>query len=184
MLLSDQIKVKSLEEHIPIVREKTIAYILNLARENSYKNVLEVGTAYGYSAACFFEANFDVTTIEKSEKNYQIAMSFLQNNDHIICVNKDAIDFTTNKKFDLIFLDGSKTHQEELLNKFYQFLNTKGTIIIDNIYLKKFTDKTLTKNQIKLMEKVKKFEDYLKNQQKYNAEIIDLDDGIAVISKP
>jgi predicted O-methyltransferase YrrM len=41
----------------------------------------------------------------------------------------------------------------------------------------------LTKNQSNLVDKVKKFETWLRNNKTLNANIIDMDDGIAVIKK-
>jgi predicted O-methyltransferase YrrM len=48
--------------------------------------------------------------------------------------------------------------------------------------LKKFQDNTvLTKNQKSLLEKVKKFEDWLRKNSNYNINIYDIDDGFAIV---
>ena len=74
-------------------------------------------------------------------------------------VNLDAILFKTNEKFDLIFIDGAKSHQEIMFEHCQKFLNNNGIIVVDNIFLKKFNNrKQLTRNQKRLLSKVKEFE--------------------------
>jgi predicted O-methyltransferase YrrM len=175
---------KSIQNNIPVVRPKTIDMINNIIVDNNFSTILEIGTAYGYSAQ-YMSLNDcvqKIVTVEKNESNYNVAKSSLLKNQKIKCINANAFDVELNEKFDFIFIDGPKSHQEELVKKFVKLLNKNGIMVIDNIYLKKFTRRTtLTKDQRKLLEKVKQFETWLRNNVEYNVEIKDVDDGVAIL---
>lgn len=179
------IKTKSLNDNIPIVRDATGDVIVRLINDNAYRSILELGTAYGYSA-CLFSLNKNIERIVSVEKNnvrYQIAFNFLKDNKKINLINDDLFTYEPHSTFDLIFVDGPKSHQREIVNKYLQYLNDGGKMVIDNIFLKKFTNQTpLTHNQQKLINKVNDFRKWL-NECKLNVKILDIDDGVAIISK-
>jgi predicted O-methyltransferase YrrM len=152
---------KSLQDNIPIVRKNTIQYIIDLISKNNYSTILEIGTAYGYSSdkISTIPCVNKIVTIERDLNRFNTASYFLKNNKKIVILNEDAFYFNTMESFDFIFIDGPKSNQEILVEKYYQYLNVGGTMVIDNIFLKKFNDVTnLTKNQSNLVDKVKKFE--------------------------
>ena len=51
----ENIKKKALEEHIPIIMDDTLIVIEEELKKNKPLNILEIGTAVGYSAICFSE---------------------------------------------------------------------------------------------------------------------------------
>ena len=69
------IKKFALDNHVPIVRNKTLEYLLEAVREDGIESVLEIGTAIGYSGALMLNSNKNatLTTIEKNEKSFEIA---------------------------------------------------------------------------------------------------------------
>jgi predicted O-methyltransferase YrrM len=77
MELLEQIRVKSIQDNIPIVREKTLELLINTIKTHQCKTVLEIGTGYGYSA--FAMSQFaKITTIEKDDDRYRMADIFLK----------------------------------------------------------------------------------------------------------
>ncbi|MDR2461646.1 MAG: class I SAM-dependent methyltransferase [Mycoplasmataceae bacterium] len=182
----EEIKKNSLDDKIPIVREKTIKYICDLISKNNYENILEIGTAYGYSSAtiCQEQCVKNILTIEKNIYSFNKAKKFLKNFKKIHLINDDAFLFEPVQLFDLIFIDGPKSHQENLVEKYLKFLSPNGRMIVDNIFLKKIANiSDRTKNQKKILEKVEKFTEWLKNNKFFSTSIIDIDDGIAIINK-
>ncbi|MDR2636362.1 MAG: hypothetical protein LBB95_00720 [Mycoplasmataceae bacterium] len=178
----NEIKNKSINDHIPILRDKTVELIKQYIIKNDCSNILEIGTAYGYSA--YEMSKLDVVkhivSLELNKGNYEIASSFLKDNKKIKLVNESAFTFESKERFDLILIDGPKSHQEKLVEKYKLLLQPQGLMIIDNVYLKKFDSlPTLTKNQKKLVDNVNTFRKWLLDTQ--NAEIIDIDDGVAVV---
>ena len=45
----EQLKIYAKENHIPIVRDKTLDKLLEISRKEDVKKILEIGTAVGYS---------------------------------------------------------------------------------------------------------------------------------------
>ncbi len=173
-----------MEKHIPIIREGTFEFIKNKIIKNNYSSILEIGTAYGYSALLFASISCvnKIVSIEKNQLSYTIAKQVVNNKIKFMLI--DAFIFEPKEKFDLIFLDACKSKQDILVNKYLNNLNDKGLMVVDNIFLKKFANKkNLDYQKIKLMEKVNQFHDWLLKQKNFNVEIIDLDDGIALITK-
>ena len=52
----DNIKKKALENHIPIIMDDTLEVVSKILEKVRPKNILEIGTAVGYSAICFSES--------------------------------------------------------------------------------------------------------------------------------
>lgn len=176
-----KLKEMCIENKIPIVRDKTIDLIVSLILKNNFKIILEIGTAYGYSANYISNKveNIKIDTIENKNQNYEIATSI--KNPNITYIFASAFNWETEKIYDFIFFDGPKNKQEILFEKFEKNLCKNGIIVIDNIFLKDV--KPIDKRKRSLIKKVKNFEIYLKNLEKWNVEIIDIDDGIALCSR-
>ena len=92
--------MKELEEYaminkIPIMQKDGILYLCNYIKENNIKNILEIGSAIGYSAIMMAKANknIKVTTIEKDKDRYNIAVSNIKKynlENQINIINDDA----------------------------------------------------------------------------------------------
>lgn len=74
--------MKELEEYakinnIPIMQKDGILYLINYIKENNIKNILEIGSAIGYSSIMMASINSDIriTTIER-DKDLKIQESF------------------------------------------------------------------------------------------------------------
>ncbi|MCF0227692.1 MAG: hypothetical protein HUJ52_02625 [Malacoplasma sp.] len=181
----EQLKKLCLANNIPIVRDQTLEEIRQLIQTNKYESVLELGTAYGYSAYAISLINCvkKIVTLELRKSNYDVASNALATCSNVKCVNADAFEYVTNDKFDFIFMDACKSHQDVLFEKYSKNLKDNGIIFIDNIYLKKFNINSLdklTKNQRHLIERVREFEKYLRNLKDWDIEIKDIDDGYAI----
>lgn len=177
-----------LEKNIPIIRNQTAELIKDIILENDYHSLLEIGTAYGYSTDLWtsIETLNKIVSIEKREDNYAIAQRFLQQYPQVTLVCGDAFEFVPNQKFDLIFIDGPKSHQIELIQHYMKFLDSKGTIVIDNMWLKKFRDLPVedrSKNQNQLIQKLDEFKDWLVHLTDWDFKLIPIDDGVGILKK-
>ena len=186
----DKLKSKCIIDKIPIIRDNTLKFIINFIKENNIGSILEIGTAYGYSAFNFkILSNIKyIVSLEKNLEKFNIAKKYLKslNISNIDLININAFDYDTNLKFDLVFMDGPKSNQIELFQKFSNYLNPKGIIIIDNLYLNKIRlidDNLKTKNQKSLINKLDKFIIYLQNLKNYSFELINIDDGIGIVKR-
>lgn len=179
---------KCQEDHIPIVRNKTKDLILSLIKKHNCTSLLEIGTAYGYSCSLWLQNPqlTKIVSIEKLTSNYEIAKSFLTD-PRLELINDDAFTYEPTQKYDLIFIDGPKSHQEQLVTKYLDHLTPNGVMVIDNLFLKKFSEipkSELSKNQIKLLNKVESFYSWLTDGiPGYDLIVSDFDDGVGVLTK-
>lgn len=176
------------EKGIPIMEKDGINFLSEFVKLNKIKNILEIGSAIGYSAINMALASEDVTitTIERDKDRYIEAVKNVKNAnlDHrITLVLADALEFRTNEKFDLIFIDAAKSQYLKFFNKFSENLNTKGYIITDNIKFHglTFSDKTkLSRNLRQLLGKLETYINFLNDNKDFKTRFFDVGDGIAI----
>ena len=160
------------EKGIPIMEEEGINFLTEFIRLNKVKNILEIGSAIGYSAIrmALVDKDITVTTIERDKDRYIEAVKnikYLELDDRITLVLTDAFDFKVKEKFDLIFIDAAKSQYLKFFNKFSPNLTKKGYIITDNIKFHglTFSDKTkLSRNLRGLITKLETYISFLENK--------------------
>ena len=98
------------ENNVPIMLNDGINYLTNYIKENNIKKVLEIGTAIGCSTIKIRNTGAYITSIERDEERYNIALENvkLSKLDNINLILGDALDVTINDKYDLIFVDAAK----------------------------------------------------------------------------
>lgn len=176
------------EKGIPIMEKEGISFLAEFVKLNKIKNVLEIGSEIGYSAINMALVSDDVmvTTIERDKDRYIEAVKNIKNAnlDHrITLVLADALDFNTNEKFDLIFIDAAKSQYLKFFNKFSKNLNPKGYIVTDNIKFHGLTfyDKTkLSRNLRQMVGKLENFINFLCDNKEFKTRFFDIGDGIAI----
>ena len=65
------IKEDAIENHVPILQDKSLDFISFILKLRNPKEILEIGTAVGYSAISFVNAvdgKVNVKTIERNER--------------------------------------------------------------------------------------------------------------------
>ena len=134
----DRLEKYAMENNVPIMQKDGILYLCDYIRNNNIKNILEVGSAIGYSSIMMASVKDDIriTTIEKDEERYNIAVSNIRDygyDNQIDIYLGDASDFEFDDKFDLIFIDAAKGKNTFFFEKFKDNLSKDGTIITDNL---------------------------------------------------
>ena len=187
----EEIEIYAKENRVPIMQKDGIEYLCNFIKENNIKSILEIGSAIGYSAIkmALVDDDIMVTTIEKDKNRYDIAINNIKLFDldrRITIINDDALNTNIDSKYDLLFIDASKGHNIDFLQKYKDNLNESGVAIIDNLSFHGLVEDTSliqTKNQLKIVEKIKKCIDYLDNSQEFKTEYIGVGDKIAIVRK-
>lgn len=175
----------NLQHNIPIMRDKTIDTLYHMFDTAGTAQVLEIGTAYGYSAKYLARhPNISlIITLENDRERFGVAQEYTKDDNKINCVFVSAFEYEPHQDFDCIIFDGPKSHQEQLFEKYAKHLKPNGFIFIDNLNLFQHTDKPMTKNRIKLKFKVEQFKEYIKNLAgTWDIKIYDTDDGFAIIT--
>lgn len=176
------------ENKVPIMQKDGILYLCNYIKENNIKNILEIGSAIGYSSIMMASISKDIkiTTIEKDEDRYTVAVSNIAKynlKNQINIIHGDASDVNINDKFDLIFIDAAKGKNTFFFNKFKHNLNKNGTIITDNLSFHGLVeDSSLikTKNQRGIVNKIKDYINFLDNNEEFVTIYTEVGDTIAI----
>lgn len=190
----EKIKLKALENHVPIVRDRTILKIINIINERNYHNVLEIGTAVGYSGIMILaNSQAKLTTIEKDEQRFLQAQENFTNcslNSRVVQIKGDALEELKNllskkEKFDFVFLDGPKGQYIKYYPLIKEMLIPQGTLFADNILmggLLEDSSKVNHKNRT-MVRNMKKFLEMLESDDDYQTETFKIDDGFTVSKK-
>ena len=129
------------ENNVPIVTKEVAEYLKFMVDMNRSQNILEVGTAIGYSGIIMARAaqkyGGKLTTIEIDEERYKEAnINFekagLKNVKTILGDAGEEIK-KLDEEFDFVFIDASKGHYREFFDDSYKLLKKDGIIFIDNI---------------------------------------------------
>ena len=190
--LIKELKTYAEFEKVPIMQDEGIEFLTTFIVKNGIENVLEVGTAIGYSAIkmCLSSPRVKVVTIERDESRYMEALKNIKLaglDDRITPIYKDALDVKLKEKFDLIFLDGAKGQNINFLEHFENNLDKGGYFITDNINFHGLVDKDekeiKSKNLKGLVRKIKAYKEYLNESDKYDTEFLNIGDGLSVTKR-
>ncbi len=181
-----ELEVYAKENKIPIMLSDGIDYLCKLIKDNNIKNILEIGSAIGYSAIRMALVNEEikVTTIEKDDVRYHEAVKNIDKFDlskRITIIHDDALNTKIDGQFDLIFIDASKGNNINFFEKYKNNLSNDGIIVTDNLSFHGLVDNpelAVTRNQRGLVKRIKNFISFLDNNQEFSTEYVTVGDGI------
>ena len=189
------IKNESLDENVPIITDEVLNYMIFTARNIKARNILEIGTATGYSglflAQIANENSGFLTTMEIDEIRYGKAvenfkkLGLFEKNKMIF---GDALEeipkLDKNVKYDFIFIDASKGQYLNFFEMSYELLNENGIIFIDNLMFRGLvaTDKEeIPKRYKTIVKRLKEFIEKL--NEEYNFVLLPFGDGVGIVRK-
>lgn len=179
------------KENVPIMQKRGINFLCKLIKNNNVKNILEIGTAIGYSAIRMSNVSEDilVTSIERDEVRYLEAVKNVKKakkEKQITLILGDALDIEIDEMYDLIFIDAAKGQYIKFFNKFSKNLRKGGIIVSDNLAfhgLVEEKERINNKNLRQLVNKIKKYIIFLKDNTEYETKFYKTGDGIGVSVK-
>lgn len=180
----------AIDNNVPIIEKKSIAFIMKYIKNNNVLNVLEIGSAIGYSSILMASSTKDVqvTTIERDETRYMECLKNVKKcgmEKKINVVYQDALELNLSEelRYDLIFIDAAKGQYTKFFEKYKHFLNPGGAIITDNIKFHGYVGESskLDKGNLKsLVEKIENYVEFLKNNPEFDTKFYDIGDGLSV----
>jgi len=182
----NDLKLQALNDNIPIILDDALKFIQDYIKTHNIKSVLEIGTAYGYSAVSLSSDTTHVDTLERDVKRIDEASRWIKLlNANVTLYPVDALAFNDLEKgYDLIFIDAAKSQYENLFNKYTPLLNSGGTVICDNINFHDLTvDTTPNRRTKSLIKKLEKFKQFLNNHEQFETTFLDIGDGLSVSKK-
>lgn len=126
---------------VPIVRRETGSFLKTLVAMKAPAQILEVGTAVGYSALLMAQSmpeDCHITTIEKYEKRIPVARENFRRagmEERITLLDGDAAQILKELTgpYDFIFMDAAKGQYIHFLDDVLRILPSGGVLVSDNV---------------------------------------------------
>ena len=176
----DKLEKWALDQKVPIIRKSMQGLLAFLLIDRKPMNILEIGTAVGFSTL-FMEhyspENARITTIEKVEMRLVHARKNLKDHPRIDLIEGDALEklellsMNHTGGYDFIFLDAAKGQYLSFLQSIRKLISKSGILVTDNVLLEgsiaesKFSierrDRTIHKRMREYLYELKHCEDFL-----------------------
>ena len=188
----NDIKKDALDHNVPIVKDDTLDIILSVIKDNNYVNILELGSAVGYSACqmALLNKNIHIDTLEKNIDMYNKAVSNIRSlglEDQINIINCPIEEFKTDKIYDFIFIDAAKSQYERYFDRFINNLSINGKVLFDNMCFHGMIndiENIKNRNTRSLVKKIVKFRENMLNKDGFDIILDDIiGDGYMIVSR-
>jgi predicted O-methyltransferase YrrM len=182
-----ELKAFAKAHHVPIVCDDGLLFLKDVIQEHQIKNVLEIGTAIGYSAIAMALFGVKVDTIERDSKMQLLAekniKSFhLEDQIHLICA--DALTYEGPLgTYDMLFIDAAKAQYILFFEKYSPYIKPGGLIICDNLSFHDLDPQNVNRNTRQLLRKIETFKTYLKENNAYQTTFYTIGDGMSLSRK-
>lgn len=178
------------ENHIYIVKSDVERFLRTLLSIHKPQQILEVGTAIGYSAMMMLESAGEhayVTTIERDETVLSQAKEHVAArglSDRVRFVFGDATEVLEHLSgtYDFAFIDASKGQSKDHFDKCVSKMCSGGVIVTDDVLYMGMTasDELATKKHITITRRLREYLDYIANDPRFETVILPIGDGVAV----
>lgn len=190
-LICDEIAREAAASYVPIIRRETAALLKTMVALKQPENILEVGTAVGYSAllmARVMPETAHITTIEKFEKRIPIARANFKKagiEEKITLLEGDAGEILNglSGNFDFIFMDAAKGQYIHWLPMVLNVLKPGGLLMSDNV----LQDGTIVESRYAverrdrtIHERMREYLYTLKHREDLETAILPIGDGVAL----
>ena len=193
--LLDTIEKKAIEDGVPIIRSDTAALLRSLTAALRPENILEIGTAVGYSALQMCQvmpANCHITTIEKYEKRIPEAKENFRKageESRITFLEGDAdmwLKELKGKQFDLVFMDAAKGQYLNWLPLLLDLMPVGAVLISDNV----LQDGDVVQSRFAVQRRNRtihsRMREYLyelKHMEEFETAVIPIGDGVTISTR-
>lgn len=190
----ETIEKEALETFVPIIRKEMQSFMKVLLAIQKPLNILEVGTAVGFSALLMSEyapQECKITTIEKYEKRIPIAKENFRRagkEEQITLLEGDALEILKGLegKYDFIFMDAAKAQYINYMPEVLRLLEKGGVLISDNV----LQDGDIIESRFAverrnrtIHSRMREYLYRLKHEEQLLTSIIPLGDGAAISTK-
>ena len=179
------------ENNVPIVTKEVAEYLKFIVKTHKVKNILEVGTAIGYSGILMAKEivgqDGKLYTIEIDEERYNQAQENIKKSglNNIISIKGDAVEEIKKieENSDFVFIDASKGHYMDFFEDSIKLLNKNGIIFIDNIMFRGYLYKEYPKRFKTIVKRLDSFIDSLYNREDGDFVLLPFGDGVGLFYK-
>jgi predicted O-methyltransferase YrrM len=178
------------ERGIPNIQLASIQLIKILLRMNHSRNILEIGTAVGYSAIHMAEAAPEarITTIELDAERADLAREHFWIagvNERVQLIEGDALEVIPAQEgsFDFIFVDAAKGKYREFVELSLPKLPVGGIIVTDNVLFRgrvAMEGSDIHRRHRSMVQKLKDFNRWLAEHPGLDTSFVPIGDGLAI----
>lgn len=191
----EDLEQSALDRDIPIMQRAGLEELISELLKHQSSTVLEIGSAIGYSALMMVNNvdNLKVETIERDDERYLEAHQNIHDyhqDDHIILHHDDALLMSTEElqaaPYDCLFIDAAKAQYQKFFEKYIPYVKKDGFVFVDNLDFHGMIydiDHIRNRNTRALVRKIKRFRDWIKNNDLYDFEYREIGDGICIITR-
>ena len=189
----EELEQYALQTEVPIIRKEMQSFLKTLLKMNKPKQILEVGTAIGFSALLmkeFMPADGQITTIEKYEKRIPVARANFEahGDGRITLLEGDAMEILAGLtgSYDMIFMDAAKGQYIHFMPDVLRLLAPGGVLLSDNVLQDGDIIQSryaVTRRNRTIHTRMREYLYELKNNESLVTSIIPLGDGIALSVK-
>lgn len=192
--LLTEMELYAAENEIPIMDIVSVEAMLQFLSFANTKNVLEIGTAIGYSAMRITERLPDckVVSIERNNERYEKAKEFIskgQLENRITLIYGDALEAPSAIQeygpFDALFIDAAKGQYKRFFELYSPLVKKGGIIISDNVLYKGVVAKEgkVAKGIRTMVVNLRSYNEMLMTNDKYETTFYPIGDGMAISKK-
>jgi len=178
------------ENEVPIAQPETMRFIEVLLKSINAKNVLEIGSAIGYSAITMANCGANITTIERDENMLVHLIPNIEragHSDNITVHKGDALEILPilKGKYDFIFVDAAKGQYLEFFPDCMRMLKTGGILFSDNVLYKGMvaTDELAIRRKVTIIRRLRKYLDEICSCDRLDTALVPIGDGAAISYK-
>ena len=189
------------ENDVPLILKETESFLSLLLEMTRPKRILEIGTAYGYSALFFARKLPDavITTIDRNVHMIPVADSSFEDRpegsridfrtgdaENILeeMVEEMKADPEGHPPYDFVFIDAGKSHYRAFFDMAEQLAGPGSLIVCDNILMHGWTvDRSYegAKRHRTNVKYMRQFIEYINERKDLTVSLLSSGDGLAVI---
>ena len=194
-VLLDTIEKAALDGRVPIIRRETASLLRTLVAALKPSQILEIGTAVGYSALLMCQTMpraCHITTIEKYEKRIPVARENFKKageESRITVLEGDAdqlLGQLEEGRFDLVFMDAAKGQYLHWLPLLLKLMPPGGVLISDNV----LQDGDIVESRFAVQRRnrtihsrMREYLHTLKHMEEFETAVIPIGDGVTISTR-
>lgn len=177
--------------NVPVLYDESLVFLRFLTQMHSPKNILEIGTAIGYSGIAMLLCSQDsmLSTIELDEATYDLAaenFKTLNLSSRVKQYLGDAALILREicETFDMIFIDAAKAQYLEYFKLCEPLMGQNGIVVFDNVLYKGVVAGLPHMRRNNTIEKrLNELFSYIEGSKEYEMSLLGVGDGILLVKK-
>ncbi len=188
-----KLRIEAETSLIPVLQRDSEGLLVTLLQIHRPANIIEIGTACGYSGLCMLTAlpNATLFTYEKSEEMLKLARLNFERFDltkRVHLFAGDAMDelkkLPAEQTFDFAFIDAAKGHYRDFFDDIMPHMKKGSVIVCDNMLFKAKVvsdEYDMPKRRFKTeVRRIREFMDYLFNTDVVDTTLLSVGDGTTI----